>query len=606
MENKLSAPGIAARIWFRTPLILALGFFIGMIISHKADQAGFLFFGLAAALVVTLPVLAALFIMVPILRALNITWRIRLYLLILLMAFICLCYGVVIGGFGYGSLHTSLPGFVTATALLFISAILALCSFLKRVVYFLSDEEIIPQSFHQAFSLLFFKTNTNNTMEHQQQEYQQMQAPETTHSNRLLIKGLITGGLILIMFIPTIFIQNLVQERAQRQKEVVTEVSDKWAAAQTVSGPFLSVPYSETITGENNTPINVKTQVIVIPDKLTMNGEVYPEERPRSIYKVLLYKTGLQFSGTFKPQWPADINPANLDLAHAKLCFTLTDFKGIEDSVSATVNNQKLLLSPGLPLNDLGETGLSVPVDISAISTGEIPFELNAKLKGSEQLHFIPLSANSKYSLSSTIPNPSFDGNTLPSERTVKDSGFVAQWNFNAANLPFGEVIRSGKLRVAPMAFGVTIVQPADQYNKTMRSVKYSILIIGLSFALFFIIEIMQKKPLHPVQYILVGLALVIFYTLLLSISEFILFDYAYLIAAAATVLLVTFYAKGHFENWRTASIFGISLTVLYAFVFVLIRLEDTALLVGSIGLFIILALVMYASRKIRWYGDNG
>ena len=142
-------------------------------------------------------------------------------------------------------------------------------------------------------------------------------------------------------------------------------------------------------------------------------------------------------------------------------------------------------------------------------------------------------------------------------------------------------------------------------YNKTMRSVKYAILFIGLTFAFFFIIELMQHKPFHPVQYVLVGLALVIFYTLLLSISEYILFDYAYLVAALATIFLITFYAKGHFESWKTAGIFFGLLSCLYSFIFILIRLEDTALLVGSIGLFIVLALVMYTSRKINWYGNT-
>jgi inner membrane protein len=135
--------------------------------------------------------------------------------------------------------------------------------------------------------------------------------------------------------------------------------------------------------------------------------------------------------------------------------------------------------------------------------------------------------------------------------------------------------------------------------------VKYAILIIGLTFSLFFIIEIMQKKPVHPVQYILVGIALVIFYTLLLSFSEFILFDWAYAAAALATITLISFYVKSHFGNWRTAGIFTLVLTLLYTFIFVLVRLEDTALLVGSIGLFFILAIAMYLSRKIDWYGTK-
>jgi inner membrane protein len=149
------------------------------------------------------------------------------------------------------------------------------------------------------------------------------------------------------------------------------------------------------------------------------------------------------------------------------------------------------------------------------------------------------------------------------------------------------------------------MVQPADQYAKSERAVKYAILIIGLTFSLFFIIEIMQKKPVHPVQYILVGIALVIFYTLLLSFSEFIFFDWAYAAAALATITLISFYVKSHFGNWRTVGIFTLVLTLLYTFIFVLVRLEDTALLVGSIGLFFILAIAMYLSRKIDWYGTK-
>src|SRR4029078_9724184 len=153
--------------------------------------------------------------------------------------------------------------------------------------------------------------------------------------------------------------------------------------------------------------------------------------------------------------------------------------------------------------------------------------------------------------------------------------------------------------------FGITLLQPADQYTKTERSVKYAILFIGLTFGLFFIVEITQKKPVHPLQYILIGLALVIFYTLLLSISEFIHFDIAYLISALAVIPMITLYSKQLFNNARSSLLTGGIITLQYAFIFVLIRLEETALLVGSIGLFIVLGLVMYASRKIDWYGKN-
>jgi inner membrane protein len=489
---------------------------------------------------------------------------------------------------------------IICSALIFCCCFLYLLVYLKEIIILFSKESIHSKSFYETINFLFQKSKTTIQM-----EYSTPQAPAPAHSNRILIKGLITGGLILLMLVPTLFIQSLINEREARQKEIVKEVSSKWASAQTLSGPYISVPLKEVTTGSDGKLITSTTQLILPADKLVTNGKVFPEERPRSIYKVLLYRAAIDFSGSFKTTWPADVDPANIDFANAKLCFNLTDFKGIEEEVTVNFNNQNLLFNPGVPANNLGDIGLSVPVTITAASmTAGIPFSMHLKIKGSEQLHFIPMSINSKYTLSSAWPSPSFDGNTLPSQREVTDSGFHSQWSFNRANLSFGSVVRQADLKVNNMAFGVSMVQPADQYNKTMRSVKYAILLIGLTFALFFIIELMQKKPFHPVQYALVGMALVIFYSLLLSISEYILFDIAYLIAAGATVLLITLYAQSHFKNWKTASVFGVSLTALYGFIFILIRLEDTALLVGSIGLFIVLAIVMYVSRKISWYGN--
>lgn len=431
--------------------------------------------------------------------------------------------------------------------------------------------------------------------------------PSQPQSNKALIKGLVAGGLILLMLIPTIFINNLISEREARQKEVVQEVSAKWATAQTISGPYLVVPYTEPAVNSEGKPVLVKKQLAILSKNMHVNGKIIPENRPRSIYKVLLYKSNLDIKGSFQPKWPMDIDPATLDLANSKFCFGLSDFKGIEEEIYINFNKQRLALNPGLPENGISEVGLSVTVAITLESLNiGIPYEMNVKLKGSERLHFMPLSANSSFALNSTWPSPSFDGNTLPNDRNVNDKGFAAKWNYNQANLPFGTVIKNGSFIKQDMSFGVSMIQPADQYNKTMRSVKYAVLIIGLTFALFFIIELMQGKPFHPVQYVLVGLALVIFYTLLLAISEYLLFDHAYLIAAAATVILISLYAKSHFNSWKTAAIFGTVLGSLYGFIFILLRLEDTALLVGSIGLFIVLAVVMYVSRKVDWYGSKG
>lgn len=432
---------------------------------------------------------------------------------------------------------------------------------------------------------------------------QEMNTYVSKASNKVLIKGAITGVLILLMLIPTVFITNLVQEREQRQKEVVAEVSNKWAKAQTITGPYIVVPYKEVFTDTGNKKSVIRKSVVLLPENLNVTGNVIPQQSHRSIYNVLLYKSNLTANGNFSIKLPQEIVPENLFLNEAHLCVGLSDFKGIEEKVAVSFNGTSYDLTAGLPSTQIDSSGLSASVPFTAEDfKKDIPFTFKINLKGSQQLSFVPLAGNSQFSLQSTWPNPSFDGNTLPSDRNVSEKGFTAKWNFNKANLPLNTASKDFNIEKASYAFGVTMLQPADQYVKTMRSVKYALLFIGLTLSLFFIVELMQKRPVHPVQYVLVGLAVVIFYSLLLSISEYIHFDYAYLIAAIATVSLITLYAKSHFVTWKVAAVFGAVLTALYTFIFVLISLEDTALLVGSIGLFAVLALVMYVSRKINWY----
>lgn len=612
MNKIFTAAGIAARIWLRSSLVLTLGISIFLLGKGEHFSIVLIPVSVLAAVALSSPAFTLLCIAIPLINKGNTNWQAKFLKLLLAEFLIALCYGIFSVPVMYSIERLfalsgeGLQMIVIVTGVLFGTALVATFSILKMIAAFFSPYNAPESSYNKLLHSLFYhstiKTNIMETFDHEQQP----QLPQQSQSNRLFIKGVITGVLILFMLVPTIFIINIVNERELRQKEVVTEVSSKWAKAQTIAAPYLVVPYTDTTVTSEGKTIAITKQLILLANDLNVDGKIFPEERPRSIYKVLLYKTDVQLSGSFKPHWPADVNIANIDFTNAKLCFGISDFKGIEEEIQINFNNKLFPLSPGLPLNDLNQLGLSVPVSFNAeaINNG-IPFSMHIKLKGSEQFHFIPLSANSKFNLASSWPNPSFDGNVLPNHRAVSEKGFTAKWNFNQANLPFGTVLKQGAVDTAGLAFGVTMVQPADQYDKTLRSVKYAILFIGLTFALFFIIEIMQRKPFHPVQYALVGLALVIFYTLLLSISEYLLFDYAYFIAAAATVLLISLYAKSHFESWKTATVFFTTLSLLYGFIFILIRLEDTALLVGSIGLFIVLSLVMYASRKIQWYGKS-
>ncbi|MBS1743172.1 MAG: cell envelope integrity protein CreD [Bacteroidetes bacterium] len=612
MKNKYSSVGIAFRIWILTAVILASGSLIVALFGGEFSLVMILLLFIGAV-TGSAPAFAALCFLIPLINRTASSFKTKFLGLILIEFAITLLYGIAgiilefsaelfWSGHFVKQIHTA----AMITGVLFGCTTTASLLLLQKIAGYFSDGDLLRLNRLQLFQSFFYHTNTNATTMESFETVQQ-QLPQTENqSNKLLIKGVITGVLILLMLIPTVFISNIITEREQRQKEAVTEVSSKWSKAQTVSAPYLVVPYTDTIVNTEGKIVSTKKQLILLANNLDVKGTILPEQRPRSIYKVLLYKTNIQLNGSFKPKWPQDINTATLDFQNARLCFGISDFKGIEEEMHIQFNQQQLALSPGLPLNDINEIGLSVPVSLTldAMNNG-IPFSMELKLKGSEQLHFNPLSANSTFSLASPWPNPSFDGNILPNERSVNANGFMAKWNFNQANLPFGTVLKQGTFSAASLSFGVTMVQPADQYDKTMRSVKYAILFIGLTFALFFIVEIMQRKAFHPVQYVLVGLALVIFYTLLLSISEYISFDYAYLLASLATVLLISLYAKSHFASWRTAGVFFSTLGLLYGFIFVLIRLEDTALLVGSIGLFTVLAMVMYASRKVQWYGKN-
>lgn len=606
----IKALGIAARIWIQTALVFSVFILVGQFCKQDSHGFQLFFFSMLITIVATSPTIVVMLIGSLLINRLHLHWKSKIALLLLMLFLISVGYSIP--GYAMRLLdllfnikterEDSLLSWFILFAIIFLSVLIASYRQLGSIAAFFSGNRISAGSSFRIFQSIFSETiNNTHTMETSNET-----AVPAGQSNRIMIKGLITGALILVMMIPTFFVQQLVTEREQRQKEVVKEVSSKWAAPQVVSGPYLVVNYRDSFVNNESRVVPMRKQLILLPEQLEVNGELFPEERPRSIYKVLLYKTSLALKGSFKPAWTADIQQDQIDFASARLCFNLSDFKGIEESFSINLGSQNYQLKPGLPLDDFGTVGLSVPVSLNMQSLDQgLSFDMKLRVKGSEQLQFLPLAANSRFNIRSTWNDPSFDGNSLPNVRKVNSDGFMATWHFNQANLPYSTVQFQGTLHQAkPLAFGVSLVQPAGQYDKTMRSVKYAILFIGLTFALFFIIELMQRRPFHPVQYILVGLALVIFYTLLLSISEYVYFDYAYLIASMATVLLISFYAKSHFASWKTAAVFATILGLLYSFIFILIRLEDTALLIGSIGLFIVLAIVMFASRKVNWYGS--
>ncbi|MDO8897207.1 MAG: cell envelope integrity protein CreD, partial [Bacteroidales bacterium] len=261
--------------------------------------------------------------------------------------------------------------------------------------------------------------------------------------------------------------------------------------------------------------------------------------------------------------------------------------------------------NPGVLSNDVVESGVHALVNLNPDSTQNIDFSFKLSLKGSQKLYFTPLGKVTDIDITSSWVNPSFNGAFLPDPRDVSEDGFSAQWNVLHLNRNYPQQWAGSSYSVKESSFGVDLLLPVDNYQKTYRTARYAILFIGFTFLVFFFIEVLKKVFIHPVQYILVGIALVVFFTLLLSISEYLRFNHAYIVSAIATLSLVAAYVKAIIKNLRlTGLIVGI-LFILYSFIYVILQLQDLALLIGSIGVFVILALVMYFSRKIDWYHLN-
>ena len=419
------------------------------------------------------------------------------------------------------------------------------------------------------------------------------------------VKAVIIGVLVLVLLIPTAMIMGLINEREHMQSQATEEVSAKWANAQTITGPVLVVPYTVT---------NAKNEVIVhhacfLPDKLSINGKLQPEIRKRGIYEVAVYSSQLQINGSFAAPDLASLNiPASsLQWNEAFLTIGVTDMRGIGSQV-AQWNGQPFVFNPGTPPGGLLESGiqakvpLPVNLDTANANTALGTFAIQLTLRGSGQVYFSPVGKTTQVSLNAGWPNPSFDGAFLPESREVQNSGFSASWQVLHLNRNFPQSWTIGdKYDIHNADFGVKLFLPVDGYLKSMRAVKYAILIIGLTFLLFYFIELLQHYPVHPLQYILIGIALCIFYTLLIALAEQLNFNAAYAIAALLTLGLVTVYARSVFRKTGTALAVGGTLLTLYSFIYVIIQSEDQALLMGSLGLFIILAIVMYFSRKIKW-----
>ncbi|MDP3927865.1 MAG: cell envelope integrity protein CreD [Bacteroidota bacterium] len=420
------------------------------------------------------------------------------------------------------------------------------------------------------------------------------------------------GILILLLLIPVSMIESLIREREERQTEAIQEVSAIWGGEQTIKGLVLSVPYkthTKVYEAGSNEKYKIEESIAYahfLPEALKMEGELNPEQRYRGIYEVIVYHSSWQVSGYFtKPNFEdLSVPDANILWDDAVVSLGLSDLRSIQNNITLMWNKQSCFFNPGLPSNDVIGNGISVPVKLNGKDSlgANIPFSLALNFNGSTSINFVPLGKVSEFSVKSAWQNPSFVGAFLPDERNIATTGFSANWKVLHLNRPYPQAFKGATSGIDESAFGVNLFVPVDEYQKSMRSAKYAAMFITLTFLIFFFVQIINGIRIHPVQYIMVGLALCVFYTLLIAISEHLAFHWSYIIASLSIILLITLYAKSIFNDKRLTTLLALILCILYLFIYAIIQMEDYALLMGSIGIFIVLALVMYLSRKINWY----
>ena len=418
------------------------------------------------------------------------------------------------------------------------------------------------------------------------------------------------GLLALLLQIPISMIGGLVAERQERRQAAVTEVSSKWGNVQSIIGPVLIVPYTYRSTETSASGLQItRTETrnaIFLPEQLRVRGSIDAELRHRGIFSIPVYKVGLTLEGEFtRPSFAElGLEPAGVAWERAQLAIGISDARAIQQETAVTWNGKPVPFLPGTGAFTDGGTGIHAVVGL-ANGGQRAQFSFPLSLNGSLGVYLTPFAQNTIVELQSNYGHPSFQGNWLPVERSVSDAAFRAKWSipFLGRNYPQAWKAEVGiRKEIDGSRFGVELVNPVDHYRMAERSVKYAGLFILLTFATLWLIEVLAGVRVHPIQYLLLGGALCLFYLLELSLSEHLGFPLAYTVASFSVVALVAGYSVVVLDHIRRALFVIAVVSLLYAYLYILLMNEDYALLIGSVGLFLILAAIMYATRRVDWY----
>lgn len=435
--------------------------------------------------------------------------------------------------------------------------------------------------------------------------------PPTPKKKSPTVRLVILGALAIVLLIPQFLVMALVNERQSLYHEAQRSISKPWGQAQTIAPPYLAVPISVNKKHEGG-------YVHILADSATIQVNMHTEERYRSIYKATLYRTQVTIRGEFVDlqERIGQETGVTFDWDNVAIISSVSDLVGLKSLVRIQIADQTLELSPGGSSQSSDFTCVDNPLVARCAlpSTGKIPFSYTYELNGSEEINFYPLAGNTVVKLDSDFPNPSFDGAYLPDTRTISKDGTTAQWQVLYVNRPtpqefvqwtYGEdrnhYSDSDNIRDYEYVFGMELMEINNPYDMVERAIKYAILFIVFTFLTFFFTDTFAQQEIPIVGYLLVGLALLVFYTLLLSIAEYLSFGASFLISSVAVGLMVSSYLYGFVHQWKPVLFCGGILALLYLFLYIILQLESFPLLVGSIFLFVILGVVMYLSQKMKW-----
>jgi inner membrane protein len=415
--------------------------------------------------------------------------------------------------------------------------------------------------------------------------------------------------IVLGLMIPLTMLRSLITERSQMRAQAVDTVAKGWGGSLQFGGLMLRVPFEVSRKSASGEVYIDSHQLYLLADDLHIEATLdHTITRRVGIYGVPVYLVHAKLSGSFKM---ADVLNEALTVKYADATFRwkdaavrlpISDVRSIREMTAATLGQRPMKFGPSAAG---GIVGVESKVDLSDyLHETSLPFALDMVLAGSQSVAFLPTAALSKTELQAGWPDPQFKGSFLPSQYNIDAQSFMAQWQVLALNRGFPQSWMDGQVEAAAFtgsAYGAELFQSVDVYQRCERAVKYALLFIALTFLSFFSWECLSKLQIHPMQYLLIGLALSTFYLLLIALSEHLPFWMSFWLAAASLVTLLGLYIAGATDRFRFGAIVAFIMTLVYGLLYMLVLSESNALLMGAIALFAVLATIMISTRKMRW-----